>query len=70
MTEVRPTAAASAPLWERDEEVAAIAQAVDRLCADRSSSGHLLVVRGEAGFGKTALLAETRRIAEARGCSV
>ncbi|MDX3116251.1 MULTISPECIES: ATP-binding protein [Streptomyces] len=70
MTEVRPTTAASAPLWERDEEVAAIAQAVERLCADRSSSGHLLVLRGEAGFGKTALLAETRRIAEARGCSV
>ncbi|WP_329415366.1 AAA family ATPase [Streptomyces sp. NBC_00704] len=70
MTEVRPTTAPSAPLWERDEEVAAIARAVDRLRADRSSSGHLLVLRGEAGFGKTALLAETRRIAEARGCAV
>ncbi|MER6413847.1 ATP-binding protein [Streptomyces humidus] len=70
MTEVGPTAAVSAPLWERDEEVAAIVQAVERLCADRSASGHLLVLRGEAGFGKTALLAETRRIAEARGCSV
>ncbi|WP_225635453.1 ATP-binding protein [Streptomyces solaniscabiei] len=70
MTEVRPTAAASASLWERDEEVAAITQAVDTLCADRSSSGSLLVCRGEAGLGKTALLAETRRIAEARGCTV
>ncbi|WP_077801738.1 AAA family ATPase [Streptomyces sp. JHA26] len=70
MTEVRPTAAAPASLWERDEEVAAIAQAVDTLCADRSSSGSLLVCRGEAGRGKTALLAETRRIAEARGCTV
>ncbi|MFD8199918.1 ATP-binding protein [Streptomyces sp. NPDC003470] len=70
MTEVRPTAAASASLWERDEEVAAITRAVDTLCADRSSSGTLLVCRGEAGLGKTALLAETRRIAEARGCTV
>ncbi|MGW0945403.1 ATP-binding protein [Streptomyces sp. NPDC002623] len=70
MTEVRPAAAASASLWERDEEVAAIAEAVETLCADTSSSGHLLVLRGEAGFGKTALLAETRRIAEDRGCAV
>ncbi|GHB15303.1 hypothetical protein GCM10010377_00610 [Streptomyces viridiviolaceus] len=70
MTEVRPTAAASASLWERDAEVAAVTRAVDTLCADDSSSGSLLVCRGEAGFGKTALLAETRRIAEARGCTV
>ncbi|MFJ9667913.1 ATP-binding protein [Streptomyces sp. NPDC101219] len=70
MTEVRRTAGASAPLWERDEEVAALAEAVDTLCADRSSSGSLLVLRGEAGLGKTALLAETRRIAEQRGCTV
>ncbi|MET9523464.1 ATP-binding protein [Streptomyces coeruleorubidus] len=70
MTEVRPTAGASASLWERDEEVAAVARAVDRLCADRSSAGGLLLFRGEAGLGKTALLAETRRIAEARGCTV
>jgi tetratricopeptide (TPR) repeat protein len=70
MTEVRPTAAASASLWERDEEVAAVEKAVEILCADRSSSGSVLVFRGEAGLGKTALLAETRRIAEARGCTV
>ncbi|MEV5313055.1 AAA family ATPase [Streptomyces sp. NPDC052610] len=70
MTEVRPTAAASASLWERDEELDVIRRAVDALCADRSSSGTLLVLRGEAGLGKTALLAETRRIAEERGCTV
>ncbi|OSP43111.1 hypothetical protein B7767_11910, partial [Streptomyces sp. 13-12-16] len=70
MTEVRPSAAPSAGLWERDEEVAAITRAVDTLCADRSSPGGLLVLRGEAGLGKTALLAETRRIAERRGCTV
>ncbi|MET9973296.1 ATP-binding protein, partial [Streptomyces sp. NPDC006356] len=70
MTEVRPTQAAAASLWERDEEVAAVERALDTLCADKSSSGSLLVLRGEAGLGKTALLAETRRIAEARGCTV
>ncbi|PWJ04327.1 hypothetical protein DKG34_27490 [Streptomyces sp. NWU49] len=70
MTEVGPTAATSASLWERDEEIAALAQAVDTLCADRSSPGSLRVLRGEAGLGKTALLAETRRIAEQRGCTV
>ncbi|NEA99487.1 tetratricopeptide repeat protein [Streptomyces sp. SID13726] len=70
MTEVRPTAAAPTSLWERAEEVAAIERAVDALQADSACSGSLLVVRGEAGFGKTALLAETRRIAEARRCTV
>ncbi|MEU9171009.1 AAA family ATPase [Streptomyces sp. NPDC048420] len=70
MTEVRPTAAAPASLWEREEEVTAVERAVDSLCAGRASSGSVLVIRGEAGFGKTALLAETRRIAEARGCTV
>ncbi|MCF3129411.1 ATP-binding protein [Streptomyces olivochromogenes] len=70
MTEARPPAAASASLWERDAEIAAVAQALDGLCADRSSSGNLLVFRGEAGIGKTALLAETRRVAERRGCTV
>ncbi|MGW0756681.1 ATP-binding protein [Streptomyces sp. NPDC002814] len=70
MTEVGPTAAASAPLWERDREIAAVEEALTTLRADRSSSGSLLVFRGEAGLGKTALLAQTRRIAEARGCTV
>ncbi|MFJ9737425.1 ATP-binding protein [Streptomyces sp. NPDC101166] len=70
MTEVRPAAAASASLWERDAEVAAIERAVEALRADRSSSGHVHVLRGEAGLGKTTLLAETRRIAETRGCTV
>ncbi|MFL4951916.1 ATP-binding protein [Streptomyces sp. MMS24-I31] len=70
MTEVRPDEAASASLWERDEEVTAVLRAVDTLCADRSSSGGLLVVQGEAGLGKTALLAEIRRLAQQRGCTV
>ncbi|MGW2318432.1 ATP-binding protein [Streptomyces sp. NPDC001118] len=70
MTEGRPPAAASASLWERDAEIATVAQALDLLCADQQSAGGLLVLRGEAGLGKTALLAETRRIAERRGCAV
>jgi hypothetical protein len=70
MTEVRPGSAASAPLWERDEEITTVQRAVDVLCADRSSSGGLLVFQGEAGLGKTALLAEVRRIAEQHGCTV
>jgi tetratricopeptide (TPR) repeat protein len=70
MTEDRPPEATSASLWERDEEIAGVVEAIEALCADQSSSGSLLVVRGEAGFGKTALLAETRRIAEERNCVV
>ncbi|MFE9444205.1 ATP-binding protein [Streptomyces sp. NPDC006602] len=70
MTEVRPLAAAPASLWERDEEVAAVVRAIEALAADDSSSGSLLMITGEAGFGKTALLAETRRLAEERGCTV
>ncbi|MBN0048601.1 AAA family ATPase [Streptomyces actuosus] len=70
MTEVRPMQAASASLWERDQEVAVVARAIDALCADQSSSGAVLVFQGEAGLGKTALLTRTRRLAEARGCTV
>ncbi|MFF8989406.1 ATP-binding protein [Streptomyces sp. NPDC014983] len=70
MTEGRPPAAASAPLWERDAEIATVAQAIDELRADESSAGGLLVFRGEAGLGKTALLTETRRMAERSGCTV
>ncbi|MFF7971357.1 AAA family ATPase [Streptomyces sp. NPDC007905] len=70
MTEGRPSAAGSASLWERDAEIATVTRALDVLCADQTSAGNLLVFRGEAGLGKTALLAETRRIAERRGCTV
>ncbi|MFE2040679.1 ATP-binding protein [Streptomyces sp. NPDC059477] len=69
MTEVRPTAGASAPLWERDEEVAALRQAVESLHTG-DSRGSLLMLRGDAGLGKTALLTETRKFAEAQGCTV
>lgn len=70
MTEVGPGAVASASLWERDEEVATLEAAITALRADSATSGSLLVLSGDAGLGKTALLAEARRIAERSGCSV
>ncbi|MDF3302122.1 ATP-binding protein [Streptomyces tropicalis] len=70
MTEVRPGAVASPSLWERDAEVASVLAAIDALCADRTSTGTLMVIQAEAGLGKTALLTETRRLAEQRGCTV
>ncbi|MFD9329497.1 ATP-binding protein [Streptomyces sp. NPDC060065] len=70
MTEARPGVVASAPLWERDEEVATLEEAIGALCADSASSGSLLVFSGDAGLGKTSLLAEARRIAESNGCAV
>ncbi|WP_200301230.1 ATP-binding protein [Streptomyces adelaidensis] len=69
MTEGRPDGAASASLWERDAEIAAITQAIDELCVDKASPGSVLVLSGEAGIGKTALLTEARRIAQERGCT-
>ncbi|MGI5516525.1 ATP-binding protein [Streptomyces sp. CA-106131] len=72
MTEARPGGAATASLWERDAELAVVTEAVDALRDDAAptQSGSLLVFDGEAGIGKTAILAETRRIAERRGCTV
>ncbi|GAA3898740.1 ATP-binding protein [Streptomyces sp. NPDC003631] len=72
MTEAGPGGAASASLWERDAELAVVTDAIDALRDDASPTemGSLLMFGGEAGIGKTALLAETRRIAERRGCTV
>ncbi|MET8578848.1 AAA family ATPase [Streptomyces sp. NPDC005012] len=67
MTEERP---GPASLWERDDEVAAIEQAVDALCTGHAPAGRFLVLRGDAGLGKTTLLARAHRIAELRGCTV
>ncbi|MGW8888097.1 ATP-binding protein [Streptomyces sp. NPDC055749] len=58
----------SRPLYEREPELAAAAQAVDALCGAQASGG-LLVFSGEAGIGKTALLAEVSSIASGR-CTV
>ncbi|MFF1374791.1 ATP-binding protein [Streptomyces sp. NPDC058308] len=66
MTQGRPGGAAWAPLYERHAELAAATQAVEKLCADATASGGLIAFSGEAGIGKTALLAEVRRLAEGR----
>lgn len=52
-------------LLEREAERAALASAVGRLAAD--DSGGLVMVLGEAGIGKTALLAIVRGLARAVG---
>ncbi|WP_338674127.1 AAA family ATPase [Streptomyces sp. SCSIO 30461] len=56
-------------LLEREPEVAAAARAVEALRSERATGG-LLIYSGEAGLGKTSLLAEVSGIATARGCTV
>ncbi|GHJ41806.1 hypothetical protein Sm713_74150 [Streptomyces sp. TS71-3] len=68
MTQGLPEDTTPAALWERDGELAAAEAALDALCAG-ATPGSLLVYRGEAGIGKTALLAEVGRIATGR-CTV
>ncbi|MEU1125758.1 AAA family ATPase [Streptomyces sp. NPDC005899] len=58
----------SRPLYEREPELAAAAQAVDALCGGQATGG-LLVFSGEAGIGKTALLGEIQAMAADR-CTV
>ncbi|WP_405719279.1 ATP-binding protein [Streptomyces sp. NBC_00046] len=58
----------SRPLYEREPELAAAAQAVDALCGAQAVGG-LLIFSGEAGIGKTALLGEIQTIAADR-CTV
>lgn len=58
----------SRPLYEREPELAAAAEAVDALCGGQAAGG-LLVFTGEAGIGKTALLDEIRTLAADR-CTV
>ncbi|CAL9588441.1 ATP-binding protein [Streptomyces sp. enrichment culture] len=58
----------SARLLERERELAAAAHAVDALTGPDATGG-LLVFRGEAGIGKTSLLAEIGRRAAGR-CTV
>ncbi|MFI8933458.1 ATP-binding protein [Streptomyces sp. NPDC053474] len=66
MTQGRPGGGTWAPLWERDEEIGAAERAVSGLCSDMTTEGGLLVFSGDAGLGKTALMAEVRRIAHGR----
>jgi class 3 adenylate cyclase len=55
--------APATPLVGRDAEVARLRAAVDELVAGR---GQVVLVSGEAGLGKTRLLAELRRLAQDR----
>jgi DNA-binding CsgD family transcriptional regulator len=55
------------PLLERDAELAAIDRLITTACA---GDGVLAVIEGEAGIGKTALLAAARRRGERAGMTV
>ncbi|MFI2370335.1 ATP-binding protein [Streptomyces sp. NPDC018833] len=66
---------ADQPLLERESEVHAIQHALDALCGDSVNGsgrrrGGVLVFAAGAGLGKTTLLAEARRRAGERGCTV
>ncbi|MGW7412080.1 ATP-binding protein [Streptomyces sp. NPDC054863] len=66
----RPQDPVPAPLLlEREDELGFAARAIGDLCAETSRGG-VLVYRGVAGIGKTALLGEVQRIARERGCTV
>jgi AAA ATPase domain len=52
-------------LLEREAERTALASAVERVAA--GDGGDLVIVLGEAGFGKTALLAVAGELARAAG---
>jgi DNA-binding CsgD family transcriptional regulator/tetratricopeptide (TPR) repeat protein len=63
-------------LFERESELTAAEEALDELAGPEGTGpphrprGALLAVTGRAGLGKTTLLAEIRRRAAARGCTV
>lgn len=58
-------------MFERDTELAAVDEALDQLTGPGpDADGALLAFSGPAGLGKTALLAEVRRRAHAKACSV
>jgi DNA-binding CsgD family transcriptional regulator len=59
-----PGSAARAALFEREGEVAALVTVVGEAAEGQP---RVVVVEGEAGIGKTRLLAETRRLADAAG---
>ncbi|MGX4688778.1 ATP-binding protein [Streptomyces sp. JNUCC 63] len=59
------------PLYERENEVTAARNAVEAICAGgEDRRGGLLFFSAAAGLGKTTVLAEVRRMAAARGCTV
>ncbi|WHM41490.1 AAA family ATPase [Streptomyces sp. BPTC-684] len=72
----RRTSGARRRLFERENELLLLEGMLDDLCGagaegdTAASSGGLLAVSGAAGLGKTSLLAEVRREAVARGCTL
>ncbi|MFD8307599.1 AAA family ATPase [Streptomyces sp. NPDC059690] len=68
----------SRTLFERESELAAVEEALAALTGLRADGaeppdrprGALLAFAGRAGIGKTTLLAEVRRLATAKGCTV
>lgn len=58
---------AEVPLIAREAQLARLHQAVE---AARRGHGVAMLVSGEAGIGKTRLLAEARRLAEDAGLAV
>ncbi|WP_331446458.1 ATP-binding protein [Streptomyces xanthochromogenes] len=61
-------------LFERDEELLLFDSMLDDLCGrageGSAPNGGLLAIAGSAGLGKTTLVAEVRRKAAARGCTL
>ncbi|WP_328297033.1 AAA family ATPase [Streptomyces sp. NBC_00435] len=58
-------------MFERDTELAVVDEALDQLMdPGAEAGGALLALSGPAGLGKTTLLAEVRRRAHARACTV
>ena len=74
----RRSTRSNSTLFERESELAAVDEALGDLSRLRSDGaeaveqprGALLAFAGRAGIGKTTLLAEVRRRAAARGCTV
>lgn len=63
----RGLGASTAPLVERDREVALLTDALDRVLEGR---GSLVVVAGPSGIGRSRLLVEAEELAEARDAEV
>lgn len=59
---------AASPLMGRDAERAALHQIIDLAC--RAGAGHVALLRGEPGIGKTRLVEAVRAHALAQGCVV
>ncbi|MFE9403244.1 ATP-binding protein [Streptomyces sp. NPDC006530] len=61
-------------LFERDEELLVFDSMLNDLCGraggGSAANGGLLAIAGSAGLGKTTLVAEVRRKAAARGCTL